>query len=429
MRYADAIARLFALQSRGVRLGESRMRKALALRGHPERGQVFVHVGGTNGKGSVSAMIASCLSQAGYRTGLYTSPHLHRYVERICIDGKPIREAEAARRITELLEIFEGTGTGATTFFELTTLLALEAFRDHRCDVVVLEVGLGGRLDATNVVTPAVSVITRVALDHTQVLGDSIAAIAREKAGIIKRGVPLITAVRDAKARAVIERRARRMGAEVLRIDRDFSIRPGHVPQSFDVQVGEREISGLRIALQGEHQRENAACAIAALQRLHAVGFDVSELTIRRGLSRVRWPGRLECVRGRPQILLDAAHNLDGCRALVRYLENRPSAVKGRRVLVFGALADKDYRRMLRLLALRMDTVIFCMPAMPRAASFTQLARVTKGARSRNVTDALRQARHAAGASGEIIVAGSIFLLAEVRAELLGLRSDPLIRM
>jgi dihydrofolate synthase/folylpolyglutamate synthase len=408
------------------------MRAVLALRGNPEQGQRFVHVAGTNGKGSVSAMVAACLTRAGYRTGLYTSPHLHRFVERIRIDGRPISESDAARRITELLGAFAHQSETGNTFFELTTLLALEAFRDQRCDVVVLEVGLGGRLDATNAVTPIASVITRIALDHTHILGDNLRAIAREKAGIVKPGVPLVCAVREPQARAVIAARARRVGAEAQWIDRDFEALPGKKPHRVDVRVGSRVFADLHTALAGEHQRDNAACAVAVIERLRSLGIDVPEPALRHGLSHVRWPGRLERVGKHPEFVFDAAHNPDGCKALVRFLTHEDPwkrCAKGRRVLVFGAMVDKDFRPMLRMLAPLVDKIIYCPPEMPRAATHAQLARVHKGAFARSVPDALARARRSAGPEGQVIVTGSIFLLAPARAHLLGLRSDPPIRM
>lgn len=424
--YEAALARLYALQSRGIRMGASRMKGALSFRGRPERGQQFVLVGGTNGKGSVSAMIAACLRAAGYRTGLFSSPHMHRYVERVRVDGRPLAEREAAARLDDLLSAFEHPRAPDTTFFELTTLLAIEAFRDHHCDVVVLEVGLGGRLDATNAVLPVASVITRVALDHMHLLGDTIAQIAHEKAGIVKRGVPAIVGARDADALRVIQRRARRVGAPVSLVDRDFGLLPASNSRSFGVRVGERVISDLRCRLPGEHQRDNAACAVAALEALRSAGFAITDAQVRRGLSGVRWPGRLERVAGRPAWLFDAAHNPDGCEALARHLEAGP---RPRRVLVFGAMADKQYRHMLRRLAPLVDGIVYCAPSMPRAATCSQLCRVVDGARARNLDDALARARRSAGPSGQIIVAGSIFLVAEARARVLGLRSDPPIRM
>ncbi len=427
--YAAALARLYVLQTRGMRFGASRMHDALARRGHPERGQRFVHVGGTNGKGSVSAMIAACLRAAGQRTGLFTSPHLHRYVERVRIDGRCISDAEACRRILELLEASEGwdAGESASTFFELTTLLALESFRDHRCDVSVLEVGLGGRLDATNAVTPLVSVITRIALDHTQLLGDTLAAIAEEKAGILKRGVPAIVGVREREAQRVILRRARTVGAKVQLIDRDF----GAERMAGDrarVWVGERVFSGLPLPLPGDHQLDNLACAVAALLALGPAGVRVSRAALLRGLRGMRWPARLEHVRGRPSVLLDAAHNPDGASALAAYLSERKP--RGPRVLVFGAMADKDFGPMLRTLAPCFDRVFVCRPQqLPRTAELSAMQAHAEAIATRSAADALSRARRAAGPTGQVVIAGSIYLVAELRAKLLGLRSDPPIRM
>jgi dihydrofolate synthase/folylpolyglutamate synthase len=434
-RYQRALARLYALQSRGIRLGATRMESALALRGHPERGQLFIHVGGTNGKGSVSAVIAQCLRAAGLRTGLFTSPHLHRYVERVRIDGKPIGQREATARIEDLLETFSKPGAPDTTFFELTTLLAIEAFRDHRCDVVVLEVGLGGRLDATNAVKTAVSVITRVARDHTQVLGETLAEIAGEKAGILRRGVPAVIGVRDASALRVIEAQARRVKAPLYRIDRDFGASRA-ADGRLDAQAFGHALRGLKLGLLGEHQLENVACAVAALRlfdkRFAKRGLGVPEAALRRGLATVRWPARLEYLKarpGRPTVLLDAAHNQDGADALARHLRSHPTR-GGKRVLVFGALADKEYGSMLRSLASQCDELIVCEPNISRAAPLSRLVRVARRAkRAGSTAAALRAAHRLAGARGEIVVAGSIFLVAEARALLLGVRTDPPIRM
>ena len=427
--YARALGRLYVLQTRGMRFGASRMRPALALRGHPERGQRFVHVAGTNGKGSAAAMIAACLQAAGYRTGLFTSPHLHRYVERVRIDGRCISDAEACRRITDLLEASEGWGAGdhASTFFELTTLLALESFRDHRCDVSVLEVGLGGRLDATNAVTPAVSVITRIALDHTQILGGTLAAIAKEKAGILKPGVPAVIGVREPQALAVIERRARAVGAPLQLIDRDFGAERTSGGRA-RVWVGSRVLHGLPSPLPGEHQLDNLACAIAALLALGPAQLRVSRAAIEHGLRRVRWPARLERVRGEPSVLLDAAHNPDGAAALAAHLSTLKK--RGPRALVFGAMADKDYGPMLRTLAPCFDRVFVCRPQqLPRTAELRAMQAHAEATATRSASDALARARRAAGPDGLVVVAGSIYLVAELRAKLLGLRSDPPIRM
>jgi dihydrofolate synthase/folylpolyglutamate synthase len=426
-RYADALARLYALQSRGMRFGANRMASALALRGHPERGLRFVHVAGTNGKGSVSAMIEASLRAAGYRTGLFTSPHMHRFVERVRIAGRPIGDAEAGARVRDVLAASAAWGEPESTFFELTTLLALESFRDHRCDVVVLETGLGGRLDATNAIVPEVSVITTIALEHTEILGKTHAAIAREKAGILKPGVAAVVGVREPAARRVIARRARVQDAPLLLIDRDFAPLPDARAGRFVVRAGEHVLGGLRLALPGAHQQDNAACAVTALLQLRARGFDVSDDAVRKGLARVRWPARLERVARKPTFLFDAAHNPEGAQVLATFLQQNPGS--GPRVLIFGAFADKDYAAMLRVLRPHVDRIVYCPPPVWNAATNAALRRCAAGIGARDVADALARARRLAGSRGEIIVAGSIYLVAAARARVLGLRSDPPIRM
>ncbi|HEX2678966.1 MAG TPA: folylpolyglutamate synthase/dihydrofolate synthase family protein [Polyangiales bacterium] len=410
-RYEAAIAKLFALQTRGVRMGVDRMRAALRYRGFDAEAMPYVIVAGTNGKGSVSAMLASVLREAGHRTGLFTSPHLHRFTERVRIDGRPIGIAEAARRIEDVLAAFAQPGAPEVTFFELSTLLAVETFRDHGCDLAVLEVGLGGRLDATNAFPAKLSVITRIAFDHQEYLGNTLAKIAAEKAGVIKRGAPVVTGVREPEALRVIAARARRMGAKLRVIDRDFE----------PPRAGEKLALGLR----GEHQRDNAACAIEALEQLRGLGVRMPRGAVQRGLARVRWPARLERIAGRPSFLLDAAHNPDGAQALARHLDASP---RKRRVLVFGVMRDKDYAAMLATLAPRFDRIVYAAPALPRAATPAELARVQPGARARSVADAIARAKRLAGRSGSVVVAGSIFLVAEARARLLHVPSDPLIR-
>jgi dihydrofolate synthase/folylpolyglutamate synthase len=426
VRYVDAIGTLFALQSRGIRLGVSRMQEALAYRGHPDRGLRFVHVTGTNGKGSTASMIAACTRAAGHRTGLFTSPHVHRWVERIRIDGRPIGEREAARRLSDLLTTFAQPDAPETTFFELTTLCAIEAFRDRGCEVCVMEIGLGGRLDATNATDSQVSVVTSIALDHVNILGGSIATIAGEKAGIFRRGVPVVLGTRDPIARRTLNRRARALQAPVQRIDRDFAVEPT-ANDRFAVRVGNDRIDELSLAVPGTHQRDNAACAVAALKQLERAGIDVPPDAIRRGLRRTRWPGRLEWVKGAPPVLLDAAHNVAGSEALARYLKDTPC--EGPTVLVFGSMADKNCRGMLRALKPVTDHVIYAPIGMPRAASTAALARLRRGERATSLRAAIARAKRIATRRGRVVIAGSIFLVAEARAQLLKLRTDPLIRM
>ncbi len=426
MRYAEATRYLYALAPRGVQLGLSRMERALALRGNPERAFPSIIVAGTNGKGSVSAMIAASLRASGLKVGLYTSPHLHRLVERFRVQGRPLSQRELARRVTELAPWLERAETPELTFFEVCTLIAFEVFRDHGCEVAVLEVGLGGRLDATNTVSPLLSVITRVARDHADKLGDTLSAIAREKAGIIKPGVPVVVGVRDPTALRVICARARRLKAPASLLGRDFT---AHAQgQGYAVSVDGTRLERLALPLSGTYQAENLACAVAALLALRARGLAVDERAIRRGLAQVRWPGRLELIEGRPDVLLDAAHNPDAAHALAHHLARLRPRYR-RVVLLFGVLSDKEHAVMLEALLAQVDEHVFTTPATPRALPAATLARRWGGRALEDPVRALRAARRVAGSGGLVVVAGSIFLMAAVRAVLLEEPSDPVIAM
>jgi dihydrofolate synthase/folylpolyglutamate synthase len=428
MNYTTALNKVYAFQARGICMGLETMREALKLRGSPEKGMTFVQIAGTNGKGSVASMMAASLSAAGHKTGLFTSPHLHRYVERVRINGRPLSQPEAARRIENLVSVFGTPHAPQISFFEFATLLAIETFRDKACDIALLEVGLGGRLDSTTAAPAILSVITTIALDHMNLLGETTHLIAREKAGIIRRGVPLVVGRCDAAARRAIGARARGLNAPAIWADRDFQVLPNREGTRFDVRVEDRFYRNLKLRLPGDHQVENAACAIAGLDKLKQMGFEVPDTAIRKAFSRLRWPGRLERIAGKPDILFDTAHNADGCRSLVSHIEKHTHGAQ-KRVLVFGAMSDKNYRDMLRVLAPRFHKVFFTKPRIDRAASFEELTRIHPGTPTRGLEIALNQARRAAGANGLVVITGSIFLVAEARAALLNIRSDPLIRM
>ncbi|NNK06345.1 MAG: bifunctional folylpolyglutamate synthase/dihydrofolate synthase [Myxococcales bacterium] len=421
-RYREALRWLYGLESRGIKLGLDRMAEAAAHRGHPEREVRYVHIAGTNGKGSVATMVESVLRAAGYRTGQFASPHLQRYVERVRIDGRPISEREAARRIEDLRA---DTGLPPLSFFEYTTLLAFEAFRDARCDIVALEVGLGGRLDSTNVVRPEVSVITNISFEHQRILGDTLPKIAREKAGVLKPDVPCVVGARGKAVRRAITARARAVGAPLRWIDRDFGSRWDG--DSLSVHVGSQSWDGVRLGLRGKYQGDNAACAIAALTELRQLGFDLSDADIRTGLKRAKWAGRLEWHRGRPAFLFDAAHNAAGCETLARYLDELE--FPGRVVLLFGAMQDKDHRRMLAAFDDRVDRRVYSSAGVHRSGSAARFARIRSGTVSRSVRDAVSRAQRAAGPDGLVVVAGSIFLVAEARALVKNVRTDPMIAM
>lgn len=421
MNYRQAVEYLYGLASRGMQPGLARFERALALRGNPERAVPSVLVAGTNGKGSVATMLASVLSRGGHRVGLFTSPHMHRLVERFRVDGRPVAQRVLARQVTALRSFLEQPTTPPLTFFEVTTLLAFELFRDLGCGIMVLEVGLGGRLDSTNVVTPQLSVITSIALDHTERLGPTLAHVAREKAGIIKRGVPVVSGVRDPAARRATRARARRMEAPLLELERDFGVsRRG---QLHEVRVAGLVFSRLRLSLRGDYQADNLACAVAALTQL-PTRFRPDETNLRRGLSSVRWPGRLELLAGAPCVLCDAAHNPHAAEALARHLSGLKATFR-RRVLLYGAMRDKDHAQMIALLAPQVDALVFTSVPLSRAATARALAQRYGGVAREAPEQALGLAQKLAGRNGLVVACGSIFVMAAVRARVLGLRADP----
>jgi dihydrofolate synthase/folylpolyglutamate synthase len=391
---------LAALQPLAIRFGLERMERALAAVGHPERAYPVLHVGGTNGKGSTCAMAAAALAEAGLAVGLYTSPHLVRFNERIQVRGVPIEDGALAAVVEEIRRACPWHERGAEgdrlTYFEFATLAGLLHFAREGVDVAVVEVGLGGRFDATNAIVPRVSAVARIGLDHTQLLGDTIEQIAFEKAGIFKQGIPAVVhALQPPGALETLSAEAARRGAPLL--------------------VAAAAWDG-PIALRGAHQRGNAALAAAALRQLARAGVPLDEGAIARGIATARWPGRLEEVEG---VLLDGAHNPDGAAALARAL---PALHPGRPVeLVFGILADKDHAGMLRALATAVRRIHLVAPDTPRARSAAELhpearalgldADVHAGA-----GDALACARRAAADGGLVCVAGSLYLVGEARA-------------
>lgn len=443
MTYAEATAFLYGLRRFGWRPGLATIERLVGLLGDPQAGIPFIHVAGTNGKGSTAAMLDAIFRAAGYRTGLYTSPHLLSFTERIRVNGEPIIEAEIVALTEELktlcaahfaLETTAPTGDRLPhpTFFELTTAMAFLHFRRRAVDAAVVEVGLGGRLDATNVIEPRVAVITNIALEHEQYLGRTLAEIAGEKAGIVKARVPIVTAARG-DALEVIRRRAAELQAPVVCAPEAYrwAVREsGLAGQTVDLEGPRRRYEALRLALPGRHQVENAVLAVAAAEAAQEQGFALDTAAIRRGLAQVAWPGRLQVVRGRPRIILDGAHNPAGTGALATFLAEHRAAL-GRLVLVFGVLQDKDWANMLRVLAPLADQIILTQPPGERGADPTALlpsaqrqARATVVA---NPERALAQAREAARAEDTIVVAGSLYTVAgALRA--LGMTSDGMTR-
>ncbi len=414
MTYAEALARLLALRGgehAGMRPGLERIETLLDALGNPERRYMLVQVGGTNGKGSTAAMLAAILKAAGRRVGLYTSPHLISFRERIRVDGEAIGEDDVADGFDAIATLVARVDA---TMFEATTALALDHFAREAVDVAVLEVGLGGRLDATTVGRPAASLIARIDLDHQEVLGPTLAAIAREKAAIIRAGVAIASAQAPEAAAALIERAAA-TGVPLWLEGRDLSVRVTARDlsgQTLDLDGPGWRLESVRIPLLGTFQPSNALLAASAARAL-----DVPPTAIRAGLARARWPGRFEVLRyGDRRVVLDGAHNPAGARALAASLDQwfGGAAV----TLIFGALRDKDAAGMLAPLAARARRVILTASSSPRAAPPAEVrAHVPAGSASVEVAGSPAEALALADRTPRtaiLCVAGSLSLVGDV---------------
>ncbi|TET48149.1 MAG: bifunctional folylpolyglutamate synthase/dihydrofolate synthase [Dehalococcoidia bacterium] len=400
-----------------------RMEQLLARLGNPQNMAKSVHIAGTKGKGSTAAMIASILVQSGYRTGLYTSPHLLNIRERIQVDGRQISEAGFAR-LTEMIKPEVATvnasgGLGELTTYEILTALAFAYFRDKKVDYQVLEVGLGGRLDATNVVKPEVCVITSISYDHMEVLGETLAEIAQEKAGIIKPGSITVTAPQSPGAMEVLEKVCQQQEVKLVRVGRDVtwqreSFRPEG--QSFKVR-GMRGEYQLRLPLIGEHQLENAATAVAATEALAERGARITAETVSRGIANVNWPGRLQILRQKPWIIVDGAHNGDSMQRLVAAIRQYFTFDKA--TVIFGASSDKNITDMVSELGSFPDCIIVTQSKHPRAVAVERLTEEFSRQDvifevAADVESAMERALSLAGPADLVCATGSLFLVAEV---------------
>ncbi len=415
----DPLAFLFGLEQFGIKFGLDNIRALVERLGHPERAFRTIHVAGTNGKGSVTAMIDACLRAAGHRSGRYTSPHLVDVRERFTVDGTPVDRAA----LGDVLGVIRDLDTGMRrsgallaepTFFEVATAAAFELFRRARVDVAVVEVGLGGRLDATNVVEPIVTVVTSIAFDHEQYLGRTLADIAREKGGIVKPGVPVVVGALAPEADEALAAIAGERGAPYVRAHE--GVVAASSERGIRVRTPGRDYGGMRMALAGAHQIDNAIVAIRALELADRAGLGVPGAAVAEGLAGVVWPGRLDWRRlpdGRAA-LLDAAHNPEGASALAAYLAARGAPIP----MVFAAMRDKDVRGILSALAPHVSALLLTRPSNPRAADPDELAAVARLV-APHVPRAVRPSPLGALAaawrlSPEIVVAGSIFLLGDV---------------
>ncbi|MFP2927274.1 bifunctional folylpolyglutamate synthase/dihydrofolate synthase [Pyxidicoccus sp. 3LG] len=416
----EALAFLAKLNPSGIKLGLERVREALAALGHPESRYRVLHVAGTNGKGSTCAFTATALQVAGHHVGLYTSPHLVSVNERIRVDGEDISDEDFGRAILDVLERYPSAVTEPMTYFEFGTVVALWHFARVGVDVVVLETGLGGRLDATTASSPVVTAITPVSFDHMEYLGHTLAAIAGEKAGILKPGVPCVVARQEPEALEAIARKAGELAVPLWEEGRDFSLQSAP-DGSLSYRGPSWSLDGLTLALRGPHQRQNAAVALACLEALHAHGVPVTPEAGRTGLATARWPGRLEEVGASPPVLLDGAHNpagVDVLRASLRAL------YPGRRLhLVFGVVGDKDRGPMMRALFPDCTSVQLTPLDTPRSLapeSYLDEARTLcpDVAAWSDLDSALDAARRRAGPDDVVLCTGSLFLVGMVKARL-----------
>ncbi|MCX5748738.1 MAG: bifunctional folylpolyglutamate synthase/dihydrofolate synthase [Candidatus Saganbacteria bacterium] len=387
----------------GIKLGLHRIEKLLRELGDPQKKIKTVHVAGTNGKGSVCAMVSLVLREAGYRTGLFTSPHLFTYMERFKINGKDIPENKFngyVGKVRAVINKYE-KGEELPTEFEILTAIAFLYFADENVTIAVIETGLGGRLDSTNVITPLVSVITNVDLDHTEVLGKTIELIAKEKAGIIKDNIPVVTAAQG-KALSVIKKTAaKKKGRLVIVSGPDLNL-------------------SASIPLYGQHQKINAATAVAAVAELRKSGYKISDSDIRIGIAKTKWPARFQILRRDPVVIVDGAHNPAGIKALI----DSASAFKnrsGRDIFVAGILRRKDHKKMLSMLCSAADTLILTRPMAKGACTLAEMGADVKGKgceilKLSTVGRAVTAAIKIAGKDDTVIICGSLFTAAEALA-------------
>lgn len=428
MSYTAVIEYLYGLQKFGIKLGLDKTKSIMSKLGNPFEDFKTVHVAGTNGKGSVSAMTASILQAHGFKVGLFTSPHLVSFTERIRIDGKQITEEEVVSLTSGIRDSIADLRTvlPEPTFFEFVTAMAFLYFKRNGVDWAVVETGMGGRLDATNLIAPEVSVITKISLDHKEFLGETIKDIAFEKAGIIKSGAPVVSASQHDDAAEVIRTAALKNQSRLFVYGNDFSgtvSNSGLDGTSFGYRNGASCLEGLKIGLAGEHQIENACLAVKAA--MTALGENIDYPAISKGLGETRWAGRLEFVQGNPAMLIDGAHNPDAARSLSDFV--RKHLAEKNIILVLGIMADKDIDGILKQLLPLATRAVFCAPNYGRAASAGSLAArasqigFSNTETALSVDAALHRAREISlhTEAPLILITGSFYTIGEAK-ELLG---------
>jgi dihydrofolate synthase/folylpolyglutamate synthase len=406
---------MYGLRRFGIILGLETIERILRALGNPQDHFASIHVAGTNGKGSVASALSSILHEAGYKVGLYTSPHLVRFNERICINNSQISDADVVKSYQAVKQVHYGERS--PTFFEFATAMALYEFGRQKVDWAVIETGMGGRYDATNIIRPAISIITNVSMEHRDYLGNTLARIAREKAGIIKQHTPVVTAVNQKQARSVIQKVAQKQSAPIFILGKNFSVRrsqSGH----FSYYGIENTWRKMQTPLLGHYQVQNAALALAASELLNKTKAEISFQSIKNGLLKTRWPGRLEIISEKPLVILDGAHNLIAARNLSRYLDEN---LANRRItLVVGILDDKPYGAMLKSLLPVCSRAIITRAKTERALPPQKLYATAKKIISdvttvSNVAKAAKQAIETARPNDVVCIAGSLYVVGEAK--------------
>lgn len=417
---------MFSLRRYGIILGLDVIENILDRLGNPQKRFLAVHVAGTNGKGSVAAAMATILQEAGFSVGLYTSPHLVRFNERIRINGREVSDAEIIAAYKSVRKVL--AGAREPTFFEYTTAMAFDIFGRAGVDWAVIETGMGGRLDATNILTPQVSIITNISMEHRVYLGNTISAIAGEKGGIIKPEIPVITGVTQQSAISTIAAIAAEKSAPLYRLGRDFHLRRNR-SGGFSYAGINNRWHNMQTCLAGAHQFGNAAITLAACEILIQQKVPLDIITIKKGLASVKWPGRLEIINTAPTIIIDGAHNLMAARHLARFLTRE---MPGRPItLVIGILDDKPYGAMLRALLPCASRVIVTQPVIDRALPVEKLrdAAAAMGHDAETVLDvavAVQRAIDSAPSDGVVCIAGSLYVVGEAMQALhaMGVRTQ-----
>ena len=417
--YQQSLDYLYGLEKFGMIFGLAQVERILKAIGDPHREVQAIHIGGTNGKGSTAAMIASILQKEGYRVGLYTSPHLIQFTERIKVDGKEIEKEEVAALAEWMRERIEEAGiTPPFTFFDFTTAMALYYFSKRVVDLAILEVGLGGRLDSTNVVDPLLSIITNISKDHEAYLGKTTLKIAGEKAGIIKKGRPLITAATQPQVLRLFSKICREKGSPYFRVGKEFRYLWTEAGD-FHYEGLHRKLWGLHLNLKGFHQVINATTALGAMEVLEDLGYPVSADAMVEGLREVDWPGRLEIVTSSPKVVLDGAHNPAGALALRESLKK--AFQYQHLILLIGVLKDKDFESILHLLIPLADHIILTKPNNDRSAPPFLLKKALgkDGKRAEIIEDlkeAIEKGLSITGQEDLLCITGSLYTVGEARA-------------